>query len=36
MKHKHTLFVILVVYLLMSFFPQIGLMSLLGKKKKGR
>lgn len=34
MRHKHTLFIIIVVYLIMSFFPQIGLMQLLGKKKK--
>lgn len=33
MKNKHVVFAALAVYLLVSFVPQIGLMSLLGKGK---
>jgi hypothetical protein len=36
-KNKHVIGVALAVYLLVSFVPQLGLMSLLGKAKgKGR
>lgn len=31
-KHKHTIAVAVLVYLLMSFMPQLGLMNLIGKK----
>jgi hypothetical protein len=35
-KNKHVLFAVLLTYLVISFVPQIGLMSLIGKgKKKG-
>ena len=33
MKNKHVLVTALAVYLLMSFFPQAGLMNFLHKKK---
>lgn len=37
MKNKHVIIVALIVYLLVSMIPQIGLMSLLGKTKgKGK
>jgi hypothetical protein len=36
-KNKHLLFVVLVVYLIMSFVPQLGLMNVIGKGKgKGK
>jgi hypothetical protein len=35
-KHKHAIGAIVVTYLVMSFFPQIGLMNLIGKKPKGQ
>lgn len=36
MRSKHVLVAVLLTYLLISFVPQIGLMSLLGKgKRKG-
>lgn len=37
MKNKHVIFIALVVYLIMSFVPQLGLMNLIGKGKgKGK
>lgn len=37
MKSKHVFAAVLVTYLILSFVPQLGLMSLLGKAKgKGR
>jgi hypothetical protein len=33
MKHKHILFAVVITYLVLSFVPSLGLMSLLGKKK---
>lgn len=35
MKNKHVVITALVVYLLMSFIPQLGLMTLIGKAKGG-
>lgn len=32
--NKHVLFAVLVTYLVISFMPQMGLMSLLGKGKR--
>jgi hypothetical protein len=34
-KHKHVLAAVAVTYLVMSFVPQIGLMSVLGKRGGG-
>ena len=31
--HKHVLFAVLATYLVLSFIPELGLMSLLGKAK---
>lgn len=37
MKNKHVLAAVLVTWLILSFVPQLGLMSLLGKAKgKGK
>lgn len=36
MKHKHVLFAVLATYLLISFVPQLSLMSLIGKGKGGK
>lgn len=36
MKHKHVLAAVVITYVVMSFVPQLGIMSLLGKKPKGR
>ena len=36
MRNKHVLAVALVVYLIMSFVPQLGLMNLIGKGKGGK
>lgn len=36
MKHKRVLGAVVVTYLVMSFVPQIGLMSLIGKRPKGK
>lgn len=33
MKHKHILVAVLLTYLLVSFVPQLSLMSLIGKGK---
>ena len=33
MKNKHVIVAVLVTYLIMSFVPQLGVMSLLGKAK---
>jgi hypothetical protein len=36
-KHKHILGAVVLTYLILSFIPQLGLMSLLGKAKgKGK
>ena len=34
MRGRHLLVVVLIVYLFLSFVPQLGLMALLGKKGK--
>lgn len=36
MKNKHVLVAVIVTYLVMSFVPQIGLMSFLGKGSGGK
>lgn len=33
MRNKHVIFAVLVTYLVLSFVPSLGLMSLLGKGK---
>jgi hypothetical protein len=35
MKNKHVFWAVLLTYLVMSFVPSLGLMSLLGKGKGG-
>lgn len=36
MRNKHILVAVLATYLVLSFVPQIGLMSIIGKKGKGK
>ena len=35
MRNKHVLFAVLITYLILSFVPQLGLMTFLGKAKGG-
>lgn len=35
MRNKHVVVAVVVTYLVLSFVPSLGLMSLLGKGKKG-
>lgn len=36
MRNKHVLIAVLITYLIMSFVPQLGLTSFLGKAKGGK